>query len=54
MSPAPPADADGVSAGIPAIARAHCVARACLAALQGGKAGATSIKDRADQLRLFG
>jgi hypothetical protein len=44
MPLAPSANADSVSAGIPAIARAHCAARACLAALQGGQAGATPSK----------
>ncbi len=34
------AHTDGVSADIPVTARARCVARACLAALQGGQAGA--------------
>jgi hypothetical protein len=32
----------------------HCDARACLAALQGGQAGAHPIKTRTDQQALFG
>jgi hypothetical protein len=37
---APSACTDSMSAGPPAIARPHCAARASLAALQGGQAGA--------------
>ena len=54
MPPAPSANADDVSAGIPAMARAQCAARACLAALQGGQAGATAIKAKPGQQPLFG
>jgi hypothetical protein len=54
MPPAPSANADGVSAGIPDIARANCAARACLAALQGGQTGAHPIKAKSDQQALFG
>ena len=54
MPPAPSANADGVSAGIPAVARAHRAARACLAALQGGQAGAHPIKAKSDQQALLG
>ena len=48
------ADIAGVCAGIPAATRAHCSARACLAALQGGQAGATPIKDMPQQQALIG
>jgi len=41
---------DRVTAGI----TSHCDARACLAALQGGQAGAYPIKTRTDQQALFG
>ena len=59
---APPGHCDGVSAGSTATARAHCAARACLAALQGGQAGAhpkarpsktkPATKQRLDQSRI--
>jgi hypothetical protein len=54
MPPAPSAHADGVSAGIPAVARAHRAARAFLAALQGGQEGAHTIKAKSDQQAPFG
>ena len=59
---APPGHCDGVSTGSTATTRAHCAARACLAALQGGQAGAhpkarpsktkPATKQRLDQSRI--
>ena len=50
MPTATPGYTDRVTASI----TAHCDARAWLAALQGGQAGAHPIKTRTDQLALFG